>query len=331
MGRGKQLNSEEIQTILKLKKENFTISKIAKILSRSRKVIYNLLKDVNNYGTKKSSGRPSAISTREKRAILRAASNSLLTSREIAEKVGVKTNPRNVRRVLQQSAHIKRMKLKRRPALKQIHKEHRLNFAKEHIRWNKKWRKVIFTDEKRFNLDGPDGLNFYYHDVRKKKLSQIRRQMGGGSIMLWAGIGYNGKTDLISINCKMNATTYRNLIQNQIAKYATHIAREDFIFQQDNAAVHTAKVVKEYFSKENIAVLDWPACSPDLNIIENCWSKLSKAVYRENRQFENINELKKCLEEEWRNISLDYIRKLYRSLPKRMLEVVENKGGSTHY
>ncbi|KAK1137322.1 hypothetical protein K0M31_001834 [Melipona bicolor] len=67
----------------------------------SSKVIYNLLKDGNNYGTRKSSKRTPAISDKEKRAVLRAASNLCLTSGEIAQKAGVETNPRNVRRILQ--------------------------------------------------------------------------------------------------------------------------------------------------------------------------------------------------------------------------------------
>ena len=31
----------------------------------------------------------------------------------------------------------------------QQHKQHRLQFAKERIHWKKKWRKVIFSDEKK--------------------------------------------------------------------------------------------------------------------------------------------------------------------------------------
>ena len=37
-------------------------------------------------------------------------------------------------------------------------------FAEERVCTNKKWRGVIFTDKKRFNLGEPDGLRCYYHE-----------------------------------------------------------------------------------------------------------------------------------------------------------------------
>ena len=100
-----------------------------------------------------------------------------------------------------------------------------------------------------------------------------------------------------------------------------------YIFRQDNAAVHTAKIVKEYFLKENISTLQWPACSFDLNIIENCWVLLSRAVYTEGRQFSDINELKTCITTEWENLAQTKIKELYNSLPERMVKIIENEEG----
>ncbi|KOC59908.1 hypothetical protein WH47_10550, partial [Habropoda laboriosa] len=50
-----------------------------------------------------------------------------------------------------------------------------------------------------------------------------------------------------------------DLIREQIETHVTRISREQFIFQQDNAAVHTAKVVQTYFKTNNIPLLKWPA------------------------------------------------------------------------
>uniref|UniRef100_A0A3P9PY96 Tc1-like transposase DDE domain-containing protein n=1 Tax=Poecilia reticulata TaxID=8081 RepID=A0A3P9PY96_POERE len=36
-----------------------------------------------------------------------------------------------------------------------------------------------------------------------------------------------------------------------------------------NTIVHNARLTKEFFQENNITLLDHPACSPDLNPIEN--------------------------------------------------------------
>jgi hypothetical protein len=57
----------------------------------------------------------------------------------------------------------------KKPLLNAKHRESPLIFAKEVMSWSEKWRKVIFTDEKKFNFDGPDGFSYYFHDLRKEE------------------------------------------------------------------------------------------------------------------------------------------------------------------
>lgn len=128
----------------------------------------------------------------------------------------------------------------------------------------------------------------------------------------------------------MNSDSYIKLIDEQLQKFGTAIGGQNYIFQQDNA-IHTAKNVKNYFSENNIQTLKWPSRSPDLNIIENCWSKLARAVYINGRQFKNTGELKIIIKDEWDKLDQTYLKTLYESLPKRMVEVLTHKGASTHY
>jgi hypothetical protein len=55
--------------------------------------------------------------------------------------------------------------------------------------------------------------------------------------------------------------------------------RVPWVFMQDNAPCHRAKIVQKVFKKFNVQVLPWPANSPYLNPIENLWAWLNKKVY----------------------------------------------------
>jgi len=66
------------------------------------------------------------------------------------------------------------------------------------------WRSVVFTEGKRFNLDGPDGFQYYYHNLRKDELYLSRHHSREGGIMVWGVITFCGTIDLIFIDQKMN-------------------------------------------------------------------------------------------------------------------------------
>ena len=112
MRRGKKLNESEKKQILELKQQQLSVAIISKVIMRSRKVIQNFLKN-----------------DRDKLAILRVASNSQLTTKQIMEKSNVSASVSSVRRVLLSCKDIKRLKLKKKTSLTTKHKVERLRFA----------------------------------------------------------------------------------------------------------------------------------------------------------------------------------------------------------
>ena len=78
--------------------------------------------------------------------------------------------------------------------------------------WTEEWTRIIFSDEKKFNLDGPDGFHFYWHDLRKEKKSIFSRQLVGGSVIIWGAFISSGKAELVFINKKIKSKDYQTIL-----------------------------------------------------------------------------------------------------------------------
>jgi len=72
--------------------------------------------------------------------------------------------------------------------------------------------------------------------------------------------------------------------------------------------------------------MDWPARSPDLNPIENLWGILVRKVYRNNRQFETVAELKTAIEAAWMEVEPETIKNLISSMPNRIFQLISKHG-----
>jgi len=91
-------------------------------------------------------------------------------------------------------------------------------------------------------------------------------------------------------------------------------------FMQDCAPYHKSSSTSEFLDNKK----DWPAQSPDLNIIENMWAGLKKRLSKYHPiQKENLWEV---IEKEWYLIPNDYVIILYKYLPRRINHVMKNKG-----
>lgn len=330
MPRGTVLNSSEKVSIMLLHKKNFSNRAIAKELGRSPKVINNYLSNPKLYNKKKSRGRKTIVNTRLKRLIIRKASCENLSCRQISMELKNKISISTVNRVINKSKKLKYMKKKPSPLLTRQHKANRLNWAERYLRWQHDWRIVIWSDEKKFNLDGPDGLQYYWHDLRKEKLVSIKRASGGGSVFVWAAFGYYSKSELCFFE-KLNAATYKEILQKYLLSMNRIELGYDWYFQQDNAPVHLAKNILSWFEKKKIQLLGWPPLSPDLNPMENVWGILARRVYNNGKQYYNKEELKKSILYEWNKLKMNELKKIIDTMPSRVFDVLCKGGGKIQY
>ena len=101
----------------------------------------------------------------------------------------------------------------------------------------------------------------------------------------------------------------------------------------DNDPSHAARYTCDALSKFGFRdghVLLWPACSPDLNPIENFWSQLKSKVYEGGRQFSKMDLWEK-IQTSAAGIKKDSIKQLTNSMDSRVLKVVTAKGVTLKY
>ncbi|KAF4736386.1 hypothetical protein FOZ63_022494, partial [Perkinsus olseni] len=74
-------------------------------------------------------------------------------------------------------------------------------------------------------------------------------------------------------------------------------------------------------------VLPWPACSPDLNVIENLWSYLKQDIYSGGRQYNTLDELWAAIECSARSVPRNFLEKLCNSIDSRIEKLLTKRGG----
>lgn len=190
---------------------------------------------------------------------------------------------------------------------------------------------MIFSDEKKFKLDGPDGFNCYWRDLRREPEILTKRNFGGGTLMVWGAFTRASVLILAYPSTRMNSREYTDVLQDHLLPFLNENNNVDFKFQQDNARIHVSRESMEWFRENEIDLLEWPACSPDLNPIENLWGIIVRRLYANNKKYDTLRELKTAIEEIWVNLEPEVLNNLVDSMNNRLFEVIRKNGDVTHY
>ncbi|KAL0175598.1 hypothetical protein M9458_027928, partial [Cirrhinus mrigala] len=177
------------------------------------------------------------------------------------------------------------------------HRAGRLAFAREHQDWQiRHWRPVLFTDESRFRLSTCDRRDRVWRrrGERSAACNVLQHdRFGSGSVMVWGGISLEGRTAL-HVLARGSLTAIRPLVR----PYAGAVG---------------------------------PGSSCKMNPIEHIWDIMSRSIHQRHVAPLTVQELADALVQGWEEIPRETIRHLIRSMPRRRREVIQARGGHTHY
>ena len=177
------------------------------------------------------------------------------------------------------------------------------------------------TSQSPANIAGDQLEPAWIRDSPRKQSSLV-----AGKIMVWGYIQYGGVRENCRVEGNINSLKYQEVLA---ASYIPNHRRGQ-ILQQDGAPSHTSISTSKFLKAKKIKVFqDWPAQSPDMNIIEHVWGRMKEEAWKTKPK--NLDDLWEACKAAFFAIPDDSINKLYESLPNRMDAVLQDHGSHTRY
>jgi transposase len=238
-----------------------------------------------------------------------------------------------VRRFLLKNGII-HVELKKKPLISDINKEKRLEFAKKYLKKGPEfWDNIVWSDETMIRSN-PKHAKLFHKLHRsipaKNRPINPKSQNEGPSVMFWGFYSSGGVGPLITVDGKINGEKYKSILENHLIPLLKDNG-QNLTFMQDNAPVHTCRLVSQFLVENEVPVLIWPPQSPDLNPIENLWHILKSRRAKKFGPVRTKSDIITQSLEIWNEFGIELCEKLSRSLKKRLSEVIKNKGGPIDY
>ena len=303
-----------------------TNKEIAEELGTSMHTVNKWINKYRNTGTlnnKIPSGRPKKFDENKIKAVVKEYiennSDTLEEMRKhVSKSIGMEISICSLRKLLHEHKFVYGNYCKK-PFLSEEHKRKRLDWALRHAETD--WSKIIFSDEM-IVFKNKLTHSCWYKQGKQKILRTTNHSI---KRCVWACITLNGLIALDVFQHNLCAINYIAMIDDLLLPNYN----AQYTYQQDNSPVHTSALTKEYFRVNNIPTLEWPACSPDLNPIENLWEVIKRKLSKIN----NINSANfdQHIRDTIRNIDYECIFNMIRNMHIRIQKVIDNNGDVIDY
>jgi hypothetical protein len=329
------------QIIVSLLLDGESTRSIATKTGISKSKIGEIRKEVVPNKENIKTGCPPKLSPQDRRRVVNQIESGKLDNAVQATDFINSINPtsvsvQTVRNTLRKD-NMKSVVKRKHPLLRPAHRKLRLAFAHKYQHWTvDDWKLVLWSDETKVNRIGSDGCLWTWKRVGapltdRTTIPTVKH--GGGSVMVWGCMGWEGVGVLTEVEGIMDAKQYVEILDAGVMESVEKLGmdEEEFYFQQDNDPKHTSKRASAWFEVNGIKLLDWPPQSPDLNPIEHLWQHVKRQLHKYPSPPTSIHGLWDRIVVEWNKVPAQTCQKLIESMPRRCAAVIKAKGGHTKY
>nr|CAH7716676.1 unnamed protein product [Callosobruchus chinensis] len=100
----------------------------------------------------------------------------------------------------------------------------------------------------------------------------------------WRNVLFSDESRFGLVSGTMTGAYYLQNIINAIVQPLRNEIGDQFIFMDDNARPHRTRAVQQALENGNIAKVEWPAMSPDMNPIELVWDYVLRGIFNRNNK-----------------------------------------------
>jgi hypothetical protein len=245
-------------------------------------------------------GRPKVYSEREYRRLLQHIRKCPKdTYQQVRNALELNFSNATIKRYLIKH-HIHNWKCKKRPYLSPENALKRYLWCAARRHWGvAEWNKYMWSDECSAERGRGKKQEWCWRTSEQKWNPEMITTYKSGKdikVMVWGCFWgteegterselYILNRDFESKKHGYSAVSYLEVLEDQIPK----CFQPGMTFMQDNASIHTARVVRQWFADMAIPLTDWPPYSPDLNPIEQVWFHMKAWVMENYPELENAS------------------------------------------